>query len=405
MAQDDLSGLKIDRSAKAFRPGRRRRIVIATLAVLLLAGLGYLYGSGVLRPAVTVETTSVSQVYPTQTFLALSASGYVVAQRKAAVASKMTGRLASLHVEEGSRVRQGQVIAELEHADLLAQVAQAQANLEMARFQLAQVQAEHDEAQRHYERSRELLARQVLSRSAFDAAEGRYRRAQAAVASGEAAVQVARAALAAAEVSVGYTRIVAPFDGVVLTKNADIGDIVTPIGAAANAKAAVVTMADMGSLQVEADVSEANLGLVRQGQPCEIQLDAIPGKRFAGAVHAVVPTADRTKASVLVKVRFGEKDPRILPEMSAKVAFLSRPARPEDRQPRPAVNRAALVQRQGKTRAFVLAGDRVREASVQTGKDLGDLVEVVAGLAVGDRVVLRPPPSLREGSRIKVNEP
>ena len=164
-------------------------------------------------------------------------------------------------------------------------------------------------------------------------------------------------------------------------------------------------MADMGSLQVEADVSEANLGLVRQGQPCEIQLDAIPGKRFAGAVHAVVPTADRTKASVLVKIRFGEKDPRILPEMSAKVAFLSRPARPEDRQPRPAVNRAALVQRQGETRAFVLAGGRVREASVQTGKDLGDLVEVVAGLAVGDRVVLRPPPSLREGSRIKVNEP
>ena len=140
----------------------------------------------------------------------------------------------------------------------------------------------------------------------------------------------------------------APFDAIVLTKNADIGDIVTPIGAAANAKAAVVTIADMNSLEVEADVSESNLSQIRVGQPCEIQLDALPHARFRGAVHMIVPTADRSKATVMVKVRFIDKDPRILPEMSAKVAFLSRPVTAEDQKPRTALNQAALVNRKEK---------------------------------------------------------
>ena len=136
----------------------------------------------------------------------------------------------------------------------------------------------------------------------------------------------------AAKVAVEYTQIRAPFDAVVLTKNADVGDIVTPIGAAANAKAAVVTIADMDSLRVEADVSESNLEKVKVGQPCEIQLDALPETRFPGQVHMIVPTADRSKATVMVKVRFLDPDPRILPEMSAKVAFLSRSVNPEEQR-------------------------------------------------------------------------
>ncbi len=155
---------------------------------------------------------------------------------------------------------------------------------------------------------------------------------------GEAAVLAAQAALKAAEVNLEYTLIRAPFDAVVLTKNADVGDIVTPIGAAAKAKAAVVTIADMDSLQVEADVSESNLEKVKEGQPCEIQLDALPGERFDGDVHMIVPTADRTKATVMVKVRFARLDPRILPEMSARVAFSAIRWRPE-RKARTAVSR------------------------------------------------------------------
>ncbi len=165
-------------------------------------------------------------------------------------------------------------------------------------------------------------------------------------------MKASEAALKGAEVAVEYTLIRAPFDAVVLTKNADVGDIVTPIGAAANAKAAVVTVADMDSLKVEADVSEANLELVRVGQPCEIQLDALPEARFRGRVHMIVPTADRSKATVMVKVGFVDEDPRILPEMSAKVAFLSRPPTAAEKEPRTAVARSAVVEQEQQDRRF-----------------------------------------------------
>jgi len=152
------------------------------------------------------------------------------------------------------------------------------------------------------------------------------------------------------------------------------------------------------------DVSESNLSLVNTGQPCEIQLDAFPDLRFRGIVHTIVPTADRTKATVMVKVRFVDKDSRILPEMSAKVAFLSRPPRPEEERLRTTVNASALVKRDGRLVAFKIEGDRVREVPVEKGETFGDLVEVNAGLRTGDRVVLKPSTRLRDGSRVKINE-
>jgi RND family efflux transporter MFP subunit len=187
----------------------------------------------------------------------------------------------------------------------------------------------------------------------------------------------------------------------VLTKSADIGDIVTPLGAAANAKAAVVTMADMGSLQVEVDVSESNISQVRVGQPCEIRLDAFPDLRFRGAVHMIVPTADRTKASVLVKVAFREIDSRILPEMSAKVAFLSREIQPEEEKPLKAVPASAVISRGGRSEVFVLDGDRVVERPVSTGRRMDTMVEVLEGLGPGDRVVVNPASSLKSGTRVE----
>ena len=190
----------------------------------------------------------------------------------------------------------------------------------------------------------------------------------------------------------------------VLTKNADVGDIVTPLGAAANAKASVVTIADMDSLQVEADVSESNLGKIRSGQPCEVQLDALPGVRFEGAVHMIVPTADRSKATVLVKVRFLNKDARILPEMSAKVAFLERPVSKEEQQPRTAVNPAAIVSRDGRKVVFRITGNRVAETEIKTGAPIGDMVEVLAGVKAGDKVALKPLDKLKDGKRIKTAE-
>ena len=201
-----------------------------------------------------------------------------------------------------------------------------------------------------------------------------------------------------------YTLIRAPFDAVVLTKNADIGDIVTPLGAAANAKAAVVTIADLGSLQVEADVAETNLGLVKTGQPCEIQLDALPDSRFRGIVHTIVPTVDRSKATILVKIRFLDKDPRILPEMRAKVAFLSRPLKEEEQKSLTAVNPSALVNKGSQNSVFVVQEDRVVEREIKVGQPLGDMIEVLAGVEAGEKVVIKPPKRLRNGSRIKIKD-
>ncbi|SEM65835.1 RND family efflux transporter, MFP subunit [Syntrophus gentianae] len=404
MVQEDLTRLKIDKSDRATRKGRRLSPLYWIAAVLFLLILVLLYFTGRLSPAVSVEVAGVSRIYPSQTFSLLNASGYVVAQRKAAVAAKITGRLVALSVEEGSRVKAGEIIARLEDEDARALRDQAAANLNTTRAQAASTRAELHDATQNYQRKKELLRRDVISRAEFDSAEARYLSAKAAVAAADATQKAGEAALRAAQVSLDYDLIRAPFDAVVLTKNADIGDIVTPLGAAANAKAAVVTIADLNSLQVEADVAESNLALVKIGQPCEIQLDALPDTRFRGQVHMIVPTADRTKATIMVKVRFLDPDPRILPEMSAKVAFLSRPPRQDEQRLRTAVNASALVKRDGRLVAYRIQEDRVSEIPVKQGESFGDLVEVLDGLKPGDRVVLKPSERLRDGSRIQIKE-
>ena len=404
MAAEDLSRLKIDKTAKTVQTIRRKRpmLIIGAAALIVLAAV--LYWMGVFTPAQSVEVATVSQTYPSQSFTLLNASGYVVAQRKAAVASKITAQLLEISVEEGSRVKKGDIIARLEGADAAAAREQAQANVSVSRYSLAQARAELEDAKVSYEREKELVAQEYTTKAQYDSAEARYKKAAAGVSGAQYAVKAAEAALEAARVNVEYTVVRAPFDAVVLTKNADIGDIITPLGAAANAKAAVVTIADMNSLQVEADVSESNLEQVKAGQPCEIQLDALPDKRFRGEVHMVIPTADRTKATVMVKVRFVDKDPRILPEMSAKVAFLSKAVSPEEEKPRTTINPAAVVSRNGKSMAFVIKESRVEEQEIATGEKLGDLLVVAGGVKAGDRVVLNPPKGLKSGSRVKQAE-
>lgn len=404
MANEDLSQLKIDKTTDIYRPQRRRKLIYMTAGMCFIVLLGVFYMKGVFTPAVQVEAANVTQVYPSQTFTLLNASGYVVAQRKAAVASKVTGRLISMTVEEGSRVRKGEVIARLENDDVIALRDQADANLNAARYNLEQSKAELNDATVSFNRNKELVRQGFISKAENDVSEARYNKAVAAVAAAEAAIKANAAGLQNAKVALEYTLIRAPFDAVVLTKNADVGDIVSPLSAAANAKAAVVTIADMDSLQVEVDVSESNLQQVKIGQPCEIQLDAFPDSRFRGMVHMIVPTADRTKATVLVKVRFMDKDNRILPEMSAKVAFLSREVREDEKKPLTALNPAAIVDRNGKKSVYLIKENRVVETVVTLGEKLGDTVEVLSGVKAGDRVVLKPLEKMRNGSRIKIAE-
>jgi len=396
---DDISRLKIDKKGGA-RPAGRRMRTLAILLVLFAAGALILWKT-LLSPVIEVETAIVSQAYPSQGFTLLNASGYVVAQRKAALAAKATGRLDWLGVEEGSRVTSGQIIARLEGRDVDAALVQATASLSAARAQSEQARVELIDAGRNLARMKELVGQGVVAKADYDIAEARRDRAEAALAAARAGVKVAESAVTGADVSLDYTRIRAPFDGVVLTKNADVGDIVTPLGAAANAKASVVTIADLSSLRVEADVSESNLEKVKVGQPCEILLDALPGSRFRGLVHTVVPTADRSKATVMVKVSFVDRDPRILPEMSAKVAFLERQVASGEQRPKTVVPPSALVSRDGSTFVYLLKGERVEEVRVVLGEKVGDMQEITAGVKAGDRVATKPLEKLKNGSRVK----
>ncbi len=404
MSNEDLSQLKIDKTAAIYRPRRKKKFFYWVASIILIAIIIILYLTGFLAPSVEVEVANVTQIYPSQTFTVLNASGYIVAQRKAAVASKVTGRLVSIKVEEGSRVRKGEIIAQLENEDMLASKQQAEANLKVAQYNLEQAKAELTDAGLHFNRIKNLFEQDFVSKADYDTADARYKKAVALVESAEASVKASVAALQVAKVSLEYTLIRAPFDAVVLTKNADIGDIVSPFSAAANAKAAVVTIADMSSLQVEVDVSESNIQNVKIGQPCEIQLDALPDLRFRGKVHMIVPTADRTKATVLVKVSFIDRDKRILPEMSAKVAFLSREVKLEEQDPFTAINKDAVATRNGKSFVYLVMKDRVKETPITIGAQLGEMVEILNGVKAGDRVVLKPLNKMRDGLRIKIKE-
>lgn len=400
MAEIDLSRLKIDKELHdppAFK-GRRRLRLVGGCILLVAAGIGALLIWN--RRAVEVETVTVSQVYPAQTLTLLNASGYVVAQRKAAVAAKVTGRLEWLGVEEGSQVVKGQELARLDSKEAAAARDQAQAALQAALARRMQTAAETEDARRNQRRMAELQRGGYISAAELDGSNTRLSRAEAATAAADAEINVARAALRSAEVACDNTIIRAPFDAVVLTKNADLGDIVTPLGAAANAKSAVVNIADLASLQVEADVSESNLTKLYSNQPCEIQLDALPGERFAGVLQTIVPTADRSKATVLVKVRFTQSDPRILPEMSARVAILQRPLTVAEATPVTALPPESVAERNGQRLVFVVEGEKVSAAVVELGPRIGDLVTVRRGVQAGSRIVVRPLNRLTDGRRI-----
>jgi len=398
---DQLSNLRIERTGiPARRPGRRWRRYAMWAGAVVLAVAAYFAIQQ--RAAVSVEAVAVSRIYPSQAHTLLNATGYVVAQRKAAVASKATGRLEWLGVREGSEVKQGQVLARIENRDVTAQRQQAAANVEVAQANLAQGEAELKDAQRALRRSEDLLKQRFVSPAAHDQTVARYEKAVAAIASLRAGVAAAQANRRVSEVAVEQTLVRAPFDGVVLTKNANVGDNITPFSAAADTKGAVLTMADMSTLEVEADVSESNLGKVKLAQPAEIQLDALPGVRLRGVVGSMVPTVDRAKATVTVKIRFVDRDPRVLPEMSAKVAFLEREMSAAEREPRTAIPLTALATGDRSAAVYRIADDHARLTPVQTGEALGDWVEIRAGIEPGDKVVLRPPANLRDGARVEL---
>ncbi|MFO1302607.1 MAG: efflux RND transporter periplasmic adaptor subunit [Burkholderiales bacterium] len=403
MTQDaapDISKLRINRDLAPVRLRKRRRWIWLAAVALAVAAGGAWYA---MQPrVVAVATTPVVTTFPSQQFVVLNATGYVVAQRKAAISSKATGRLEWLGVAEGSRVKQGDIIARIDARDVVAQAESADANVSAARAALVQAQAEETDALAQLKRNQDLLAKAFVSAASVDTAKARADRAVAAVANARANIAAAEASARNAKVAVDYTIIRAPFDGVILSKSANVGDLVTPFSNAADSKGAVVSMADMSTLEVEADVSESSLAKVKVGQPAEIVLDALPDTRFRGRISRMVPTIDRAKATVMTKVKFDEIDPRILPEMSAKVSFLSQEVTPEQQKPMLAVNPDAIVQRDGRSVVFAVRDGKAVAVPVTPGIKVGDVTSISGAVKSGEKAVAHPPPALANDTLVKV---
>jgi len=390
----DLSKLKIHRDNPApqnYEPGKKRSpIMLAGIGILILI-LGFIAYKMNASPAREVEVVSVSMVSPTSGSSLLTASGYVVAQRKAEVASKATGRLVYLGYREGDKVKKDEIIGRIESNDMEAALAQAKANLNVSK-------AELNDATQSLTRAKQMFNQKLSSQSDVDAAQFRYDRVVASIAAAEAGVK-------AAEVNLENTNIRAPFDGTVLTKNADVGEVVAPFAAGASSRVSIVQIADMGSVEVEADVSESNLEKVSIDQKCEITLDAYPDRKYGGSVAKIVPTADRAKATVLTKVKFDSLDKYVLPEMSCKVRFLTKDiSSTEQRPPIQAVALSAVTSRDGKKLVFVVKDDRLTQTEVETGDIFGSMVEIKSGVSLNDKVVSKPTDDMQTGLKVKIKE-
>ena len=364
----------------------KRRIFFTAFIFLLLFLLFWFKSK-----EIEVEVTPVVLTYPYQALTILNASGYVVAQRQASLSSKQTGILEWLGVQEGSVVRKGQVIAKLERDDIAARLSQ-----EIARIGLAK--AELENAKLAHGRSISLLNQGYISKSTFDDTLSRLNKARASLKAAEASKNVIQANYFQAEIR-------APFDGVVLTKNANVGDNITPFSSAANSKGAVVTIADMSTLEVEVDVSESNMSKISVGQPVVISLDALPNERFYGVVVRMIPTIDRSKATRMIKVGFDKLDSRILPDMSSKVAFLERDLLANEISSFAAISREAILLDRDSKYFFMVENKILKQIEIPSETSMNSDLIPVKKIKVGSLVVINPNRKLLDGKKVKVIEP
>lgn len=401
---EELKSLRIDRA-----PEKRGvpRWLLPAVVVLALAGLALIawkaLGSRLFAPE--VDTATVALITPAQGAQLLVATGYVVPQRKANISPRIGGRVAKIFVEDGTVVKAGQVIAVLEDADYRAQLAQAQADLRAAQAREKRAEVDLQDAQRQYDREQMVQSKGVSTPAALDAASARLGGAEAGRAAAEADVGAARARVDVARVNLENCYVRAPFSGRITQKLTDIGEIVFGFTSAGNAgNGGIASLADFETLQVEADVSESQVAKLTIGTPAEIALDAFPDRRYRGKVAEVRPRVDRAKATVTVKVAFVDEAKDVLPDMGAKVTFLTRPLdeAAQKAPPTPAVAPDAVVDR-GETKAVfvVQANETVKSVPVVTGAPVGNLLRLREGPPPGTRVVRSPPPGLKDGMRVK----
>lgn len=399
-----LKELRIDRQA-APPPSRRGLWIALVIIALAVVAIGaWVFGRD---KGIEVQTAPVVAIGDGGgSSSVLDASGYVVARRMATVSSKVTGKVREVLIEEGQHVEAGEVMATLDPVDATAQRQLAAAQLSAARSQIGGAQARMREAEASTTRLGTLVKQQLVSQAQYDQAMAERDAMRAQLLTAQRQAQVAVDQLAIADNGVDHTVVRAPFAGVVIAKAAQPGEMISPLSAGGGfTRTGIGTIVDMASLEVEVDVGESYIGRVKPGMPVEATLNAYPDWKIPGKVIAIVPTADRGKATVKVRVGLDEQDQRIVPEMGVRVSFLEAPS-PSSQKPQGVrVPVAAIVERDGKDVAFVLdQNDTVAQRTLTTGRAMGDDRQVLAGLSPGETVVLDPADELQDGAKVRMAE-
>jgi HlyD family secretion protein len=402
-----LAQLRIDRSAPvaADRPTRRPWIIAAALLVAALAGVGWWLASAHAALAVHTQPARAMSAGGGANASVLDATGYVTARREATVSAQITGTLTEVLIEEGDHVKAGQVLGRLDDTAQRAALAQAQAQVNSAQALLVQSQANLNQSERDVQRAEDLVKRNLVSEQAVEQARTQVAAQSAQALSQRKLIDLAQANLRSAQVQLDYCTVRAPFTGVVIAKAAQVGEIISPFSAGGGfTRTGIGTIVDMDSLEIEVDVNEAYINRVQPGQPVESVLNAYPDWRIPSHVIAIIPTADRSKATVKVRIGLDVKDPRIVPDMGVRVSFLEEKKVQEQPQERPhgvLVPVAAIRSEQDRSVVFVMKDGKAERRTVTLGPTYGDSRQVLTGIAIGESVIVDPPAELKDEAVVK----
>jgi len=403
---DSLGSLRIDRTTASSGGNRTGLYVTIALAVVAIAAGAWFY----LRPKPTEITTVVAEAEssgPSLGTSVLNASGYVVARRMATVSSKITGKVLEIYVEEGMEVKKDQVLARLDPENGTTMLTMAQRELAAARSNLAEIEVRLADARRNLERNEALVKQQLVSQTALEASRAEANALAARLAASQAQVKVSESSLAMRQIDYNDLNVRAPFDGVVISKDAQPGEMISPMSAGGGfTRTGIATIVDMSSREVEVDVNEAYINRVKSNQRVEATLDAYPDAPLAAHVVNIVPTADRTKATVRVRIGFEKLEPQILPDMGIKVRFLDdQPVQPVATQgPRIRVPAVAVQKVDGESYVWVVSDERVERRAVTLGPESEGTIEIRAGVNSGDELVSPVVQGLVDGGKVKLKE-
>jgi RND family efflux transporter MFP subunit len=401
----DLAALRIPQEERGGGRKPTVAIIVVLLLVVLVAG-GYYWSTAIQAAAVKVGPVTAQSGPATAAGAVLNASGYVTARRRATVSSKVTGKVLDVLIEEGRAVKQGQILAHLDDSQPRAALAFAEAQLASARKSFAEDQARLQQAELTLARREALLKEKVVGKAELDEAQSEVDALRARIAYAQQQIGVAESQVNLQKTSLADMVVRAPFSGIVVSKDAQPGEMISPVSAGGGfTRTGIGTIVDMSSLEIEVDVNETYINRVTPGMKVEAILDAYQDWRIPAHVITTIPTADRQKATVRVRIAFDQLDPRILPDMGVKVSFLrdepaagaSAPAAPRVLVPKAAVRKA-----DGKSIVFVVKDDKIERRAISVGLEQGDQIEVISGVTAGERVVVDGPSTLKDGDKVKV---